>query len=274
MDVFLDKLLAEGVLTQDEAASLTPGEAITATQAAIWSFGNSDLSFTVDPDVVIGPALKSYSFNSLDWDWRDSYIENGNVIKKIYDFLIIGTLESSAQTTVLTKYNSITDFSLKVKEKISDGTDLDSEVYKVDLSFELGTDVLADDNLKVITKQGDDIIAEIDLEEGRRTYTLNDLNITENSEISFYLEGTRLLEQSVYLFESPDPSVAQTLVGVASGTQYVGLKRCISYNVTPEAPYTNGIEFYTPWIIAQILSFAFLISALITLPKYIYCKRG
>ncbi len=273
LDTFIDMLLAENVLTEDEAASLTPGEAMTATQAAIWSFGNSDLSFTVDSDVVVGPALKSYSFSSLDWDWLENYKANGNIIKKIYDYLVIGTVESSAETTVLTRGNSISDISVSVTNKVSDGEDEDHEVYTVSIEFTLGTDVLPDDELIVSIMNGEDKIAEVNLEEGKRTYTIDNLIIQENSEITFYLDGARQLSHSVYIFEAADPSVSQTLVGVASGTQYVGLKRSFSFNVVPDSPHTDGLDIYVPWIISQVLSFAVLVSAIIAIPKYIYLKR-
>ena len=274
MDYFVNILINEGVLTPEEVETLTPGEAMTATQAAIWSFGNSDLSFTVDSDIVVGPALNSYSFRALDWEWLEDYVSTNNKIKKMFDFLVQGTMESSSETTLLTRTNAINDIQVKVNEKISDDGDLNSEVYSVDISFTMGTEVFPDDNLNVSLMQDDTTVAEMVLEPGEKSYTFKNIHLTENSEVTFKLDGSREMGMSVFLFEAPDPTVSQTLVGVAYGTQYVGLKRGLSFDVKVQSPHTNGKDDYIPWITMQVFAFAFLISAFIALPKYVCRKRS
>lgn len=244
MDTFKSLLVSNNVLTQDEADALTPGEAITATQAAVWHFGNSSSDFAVDTDVT-GPALKTYSFRSADFEWLEAYKQSGNTIKKVFDFLIQGTVASTADTTVFTKTNALTEFSIDVKDRVSTGEETDSDVYKVDLTFTIGAEILDSDNLTVTIEQDGNTVATVQLEAGKTTYTVSDLELKENSDITLSMSGTHEQGTGVYLFEAKSATASQTLVGVASGTQTVGLKRSIKFNVTE--PETVDIPVTKTW---------------------------
>ncbi len=234
LEYFKSILVSNNVLTQEEADALTPGECITATQAAIWKFGNSAESFSIDESVVVGPALKSYSFSALDWDWLTDYLESGNLIKKIYDYLVEGVFDysSSEPATVFTKENSLTSLSIQVKERLSSGGDTGVDSYKADLSFTIGTAIVSTDQIVVEISQDGEVIGSVDLVAGQNEYTIQDLTLSENKEVSLHFEGARPLGQLVYLFESADPTVSQTLVGVANGIQHVGLSKTLSFDVS------------------------------------------
>ncbi len=242
LEVFKQLLLDNGVLTEAEAAALTHGEALTATQAAIWKFGNSELSFAVDESVVTGPALKNYYFSSTDYDWLANYIQGGNQIKKIYDFLIIGKIPAHPQITVLTKANSLDGVDIEVNERISQGQATDSDVYLVDLSFEIGTEIIESDELKVLISQNEETLATVDLTAGEAVYKVTDLQLQENSDIILQLNGSRELNSGCYIFEAEKNDEAQTLVGVAAGTQFVGLQRSVQFEVNYQTECTITAE--------------------------------
>ena len=243
LDYFTGMLTEKGVLTSEEASLLTPGEAITATQAAIWKFGNSENRLHVDDSIVTGPALISYSFTNLDWAWRDNYIENtGNRIKKIYDYLISGSADPSADITVLTKDNALTGVSVEVLERTSEGGDSGHDTYSVKISFSIGVEILPTDSLVVTLTQDGAVLATVELVSGVMDYTTERVELKENTQIKLSLSGSRELGTGVYIFSSDDPTKDQTLVGVASGTQYVGLEKPLSFDVIYECEAAVSAE--------------------------------
>lgn len=243
LDSFTGMLVDEGILTSDEAAVLTPGEAMTATQAAIWKFGNSDNSFHVDDSIVTGYPLTTWKFNSVDWTWRDPYIANtGNRIKKIYNYLISGTIEYAADMTVLTKDNVLTDADIEVLERTSTGADSGYDTYKANVSFSMDIDVLATDDMTVTVVQEDVTLATVPLLPGTKDYTVENVVLKENTEVTLTLSGSRELGLGVYIFSAQDPTQDQTLVGVASGTQHVGLKKPLSFDVRYECEAVVSAE--------------------------------
>ena len=231
LETFRELLLENNVLTEAEAQALTHGEALTATQAAIWKFGNRELSFAVDETVVTGPALKNYSFNSTDYEWLENYKNGGNQIKKIYDFLVKGQIAAHPLTTVFTKTNSLDDVDITVRERISQGQATDNDIYLADISFEIGSEIMDSDDLKVVISQNDVDLATVNMETGKASYQVEGLQLQENSEITLQLSGSRELNSGCYIFEAKEDAKAQTLVGVAEGTQYVGLKRTVEFEV-------------------------------------------
>ena len=223
-------LVGAGVLTAEEAAAVTPGEAMTAMQAAIWTFGNREFSFSVDGSVVTGPALKTYYFSSMDFDWQEEYIASGNIIKKMYDYLVAGTLEPTPRTTIITKLDAFADVQLTVGDRISGGAG--SSVFDTDLAVTLGDIISETDDLKLAVVQEDTQITEIPLVAGQTEYTLSDLQLQENAEISLRLTGEHPTDTGVYLYEAEDPWVSQSLVGCHEGTQQVGLAKNLTFRVS------------------------------------------
>nr|MCR5067615.1 Cna B-type domain-containing protein [Erysipelotrichaceae bacterium] len=247
LEAFRQLLVDNQILTAEEAALMSHGEALTATQAAIWKFGNSDKSttddqgnvingFSVKEDVVVGAVLESYSFSSVNFDWVPEYITNtGNRVKKAYDFLVKGKIAPTANTTVINKSNSLIDIDIEVKERVSEGPAASDDIYLVDLTFEVGADIISSDDLQVTVSQNNATVKTVPLTAGVNEYKVEDLQLTENSQITLDLTGSRVLGNGVYIFEAKENAEAQTLVGLAVGTQYVGLSRDVLFSVSYEA---------------------------------------
>lgn len=241
-------------LTQEQIDALKPGEALTATQAAIWYFGNSDDSKAMADDAITGRVYNS------DGTTRAATGPEAIRINALYQALI-GLDPSKVDnntTEFLDKDNFATDTSLVIKEKATgeDGkvkTDSKgNEKYVTDLTFSL--DVEKSDltgNLKIkVTDQYGNVLHEADLEtessnlvgkvladgSARTTYTIKDLELAEGVNITLNLSGTQTLDEGVYLYTAEVYSTSQTFVGIGSGERDVNLSVDMKFEVTdPQA---------------------------------------
>lgn len=227
---------------------LTDGMALAATQAALWTFGNSgDLSIdTEDP-------FTSYYQAKAGKNWRDLDSREWALTKALYDYLVAQTEAPTHQNTLINENNFATNTSLTVGQR-----DEDSGKYEADLSFTLAVmpDTESDDLLVhvvvggeiVETRRlaGDDSGTQYGViprgEDG--SYTLSGLKLADGVNIDLRLTGTQNIGEGVYLFTSEvstepvgydgdgEPVFSsQTFVGVESGRQSVDLSVSLNFTV-------------------------------------------
>jgi len=241
-------------LTQAQIDALKPGEALTATQAAIWFYGNSDESKNMNPEAITG---RVYRDNGT---FRAATADEAIRINALYQALIgLDPDEVTNNTTeFLDKDNFATETELVIKEKATDAngnvkTDANgNEKYVTDLTFSL--DVEKSDltgNLKIkITDEYGNVLHTADLKtddsnligkvladgSAGSTYTIKDLELAEGVKITLNLSGTQDLAEGVYLYSAAVYSTSQTFVGIASGERDVNLSVDMQFTVTdPEA---------------------------------------
>ena len=218
-------------LTADEIHALTDGQALTATQAAIWKFGNCGKDTKVNDGAICGK-------NYLGGDAFDLASDPAkSTIQKLYNYLIAQTKDPTPRTTLLDE-KTIQGAKAKVASKNTDGT------YNVSLDFVLAvTPDARNEDLVINVYQGDEVIGTKRLSEltgtsENGTYTIDGLKLSNGANVELRLEGTHQLETGVYLYssevrsENGEKKTAQTFVGIASGTQKVDLRVLVNLAIT------------------------------------------
>ncbi len=247
------------------ADKLTHGEALTATQAAIWNYGNSKESNNLNPYYVAGP---EYSGNGTSTEATDQ--EEKDCTNYFYQALLaLNPSEiDDPTTTFITDENFATNSAIVIKDKTdnvaaNEDTNPDNDVFKTDVSFtlQLNKDDVSGDLVVHIrdAKNPNNILytrrisgegsetrfsdGDIEAYENATTYTFRDIQLSENVTITLNLTGTQNLEQGVYLYSAETYSTSQTFVGVASGTRKVDLNVNLTFNVEePRATLTTTTE--------------------------------
>lgn len=237
----------------DIAATITDGEAMTATQAAIWTFGNKSSSNLVNSS---NPAA-----NVGDKTSRAN-------IKALYDILISDGLKNATpnkETDIITE-KDITGATLDLKGRVTDnnGTVVKdssgNEKYNADLTFTLDVEESAlTGNLKVIVRDSNNntlreeqlltdnsnlfgkLLADNGDTEGYY-YTIENLEIAEGVTINLNLEGYQNLKKGVYIYTAATGSheSSQTFIGIAEGTRDVNLQTQLTFTV--EDPQLEHVE--------------------------------
>lgn len=231
---------------------LTDGMALAATQAALWTFGNSG-SLVIDRD----DPFTSYYQAIPGSSWRDLDSRERALTKALYDYLISQTEAPDDRNTLINENNFAANASLTVGQ-----LDEDSGRYEADLSFTLAVmpDMESDDLLvhvvvdgKVVETRriaGDDAGTQYGYVErnGDGSYTLSGLKLADGVNIDLRLTGTQNIGEGVYLFTSEISSTptgydedgepvfsSQTFVGVESGRQSVDLSVSLNFTVQEAA---------------------------------------
>ena len=228
---------------------LTDGMALAATQAAIWTFGNSG-DLMIDRE----DPFTSYYQATTGKNWRDLDSREWALTKALYDYLIAQTEAPTHKNTLINENNFATNASLTVGQR-----DEDSGKYEADLTFTLAVmpDTESDDLLVhvvvggeiVETRRlaGDDSETQYGVisrsEDG--SYTLSGLKLADGVNIDLQLTGTQNIGEGVYLFTSevrtePVSSdengkpvfSSQTFVGIESGRQSVDLSVSLNFTVS------------------------------------------
>jgi len=255
----------EGI-TEEDIDSFTLGQALNATQSAIWMYANETTDGShVDPNRIIAKGYAKNKNERVDPSEQDmknakaifSYLTNLDPIAK-------GENEEIIDDEAFIKEDSM---SLVVGTKVEDATanqdeDDDNDVYNVALEFALvvtpsadGDDLIVQvvtgfdaDGNPIIAAQGriaggdaeEDAangISRVDYNAESGIYTLNGLKLAENANFDFDLKlvGTQHLEQGVYVFSSEvrNGQSSQTFVSVLEGEKEVNVTRgySISFNV-------------------------------------------
>lgn len=234
--------------------SLTEAEALTATQAAIWSYANGESSTRDGKDGYIahGPGNVRWSGGRYV---REYLPESDARAMAVYNWL--RSLEPVANTsqdvsTVINDKNAVKDMTLTVQDKAENfaqntDADKDNDVYNVELNFSLAfvPDPEKDDLLVYLLDEAGNTIKDKDGEpivrrlagensedraadsiqpDENGVYTLSGLQLSENSDFKFdlHLEGTQYLEEGVYIYTAHGGSdKSQTIVGIAEGNHRV-----------------------------------------------------
>jgi len=245
---------------------LTEGEAMLATQAAVWSYsdGHQGVLGGEDGEVVVDASSRanfniSYFQNGLT-DHLDN--DGGARVDFLYNWLMNLEPEEEEMPIVIDDVNFVEDMTLTVHEKVDDeeivenyDDDDTNDVYNTDLNFRLSFIPGAKDDLLVqityndldgslvnVTRRLAGKNAEgqnyemIYPEEGTDSYVLRGLRLSENNDVTFdlRLEGTQYLGEDVYVYAPVvGREMSQTMVGIAEGTHNVDVSASmiISFNV-------------------------------------------
>lgn len=227
---------------------LTDGMALAATQAALWTYGNSG-DISIDSD---DPFTSYYQAISGNY-WRDLDSREWALTKALYDYLVGLTVEPADSSTLINENNFATNVSLTVGEQ-----DGDSGEYETSLTFTLAVvpDTESDDLIVLVVVDGEVVetrrIAGDDSEtqygviprSEDGSYTLSGLKLADGVNIDLKLTGTQNIGEGVYLFtsevsaepwgydENGDPVYSsQTFVGIESGRQSVDLSVSLNFTV-------------------------------------------
>ena len=217
-------------LTQSQINALTEGEALTATQAAFWTYGNSGNS-TMDAT------------------------QQTATITGLYQWLIAQEAPVTESTDIIDANEFAQAASVTVKDKATnaDGsakTVDGKEVYNTDISFTIDvTQSSLTGNLKVSIVQDGKTIKEVQLatadsnvlgkimsggKEVGTTVTFTDLELIEGVKFTINLDGTQKLEEGVYIYTSEkiNGKPSQTFVGLAQGEHKVDLAVNMKFTVS------------------------------------------
>ena len=243
--------------------ALKPGEALTATQAAIWYYGNSDEGKNMPADAITGAI---YNSNGTT---RAATAAEAQRVNNLYQALLaLNPAKVTNNTTeLLNTDNFATETQLVIKEKATENGEVKTdkngnEKYLTDLTFSLDvrkSDLTGNLIVKVTDENGNVIRTEqiaTDssnllgklLADGKRsttehTYTIKDLELAEGVKINLNLSGTQNIAQGAYLYSAEVYSTSQTFIGVASGKREVNLNVQMEFSVTdPEAKVKHTTE--------------------------------
>ena len=235
---------------------LTSGEALLATQAAIWSYANG--SYEVlngkDGSIVLDPDGYKWNHDPMTGSKSAGGYTNGEAMDDfastavdfLYTWLInLDTEEES--TTVINDKNFIEDLALEIGNKVVDTEG--NDVYAVDVSFELGFVPGEKDDLSVELSYGDSVIGKklagegADITKRGDRYVIEGLEIPENeiAEFTVHLKGTQYLEHGAYVYLAHGGREnSQNFVGVAEGEKNVDVSKSVTFSY--EADESKTIE--------------------------------
>ncbi len=259
-------------------AGMTEGEALLATQAAIWSFANGSqgASSGIDGPAIITPDWyrnHQIGYSKVEGEPLDDAA--GVRVTALYNWLMnLDTEEES--TVVINEKNFVEDMSLVVGDKAEGHAnnadeDKDNDVYNTSIKFNLAfvPDKDSDDLLVYLTDANGDPIKGADgnpiirrlagsAKEGETygaitpeedgSYILTGLQLEENSDFTFdlRLEGTQYLEKGVYVYSAVGGrDVSQTFVGVAEGERNVDVS--LGVTVTFDVDEDNKVVAERKW---------------------------
>ncbi|MBQ2782562.1 MAG: thioester domain-containing protein [Oscillospiraceae bacterium] len=253
-------------MTKEDVAALTEGEALTATQMAIWKYGN--------PYEVITLGANTLDRGSPYWDYCDEVLkaQYGMDDAAIDDALarieavaayLMGltiTAEGAGETTILRDGELVKEANLRVGQKVGEG------LYRADLLF----------TLQVAPQQGDDVTVQLlgadgaVLAQGRIApaeeegvllpdsagcYTLGGLTLKAGEEMAcrFTLTGVQQLRRGVYVYTSEvrEGVSSQTFVGLAEGAVQVNGQQALPLSFAapadpvPSVPYVPSVPTVT-----------------------------
>ena len=237
---------------------LTSGEALLATQAAIWSYANGSYGVLSgnDGSIILDPDGYKWNHDAMGNSKTAGGYTNGEAMDDfasaavdfMYTWLI--NLETEEKSTiVINDKNFVEDMGITVHDKVADhennnDEDQDNDVYNTDLNFKLAFIPGANDDLLVQITYNDldgnpvNVIRRLAGEnaEGQSfetikpetdgSYILRGLQLSENEDFNFdlRLEGTQYLENGVYVYQSVGGrNVSQAFVGVAEGARNVDI---------------------------------------------------
>ena len=264
-------------ITVEEIDSLTEGQALNATQSAIWMHANENTNGTyVDTERLITKgfaANKSLRVDPSEEDRRNALA--------VFNYLMgLDPMEKPDYNEVIDADSFIVEdsMSITVGDQVADAAenadeDKDNDVYDVSLNFALVvTPDNANDDLVVqvvsLDENGNPVVvaqgriaggnAEEDAQNNFNNvvfdaetgiYTLQNLTLAENSDFNFDLKlvGTQHLEQGVYIFTSEvrNNVSSQTFVSILEGEKEVNVTK--GYAIRFEVDETRNVIVDASW---------------------------
>lgn len=253
-------------LTEKEISSLTAGQAMAATQVALWTYGNAGTSGRViDPDYLFSN-MKSLTDTSL----ADSTSKDEKIVRALYDVLVNLPTAAPQETELLDK-EDVKGAGITAKEKATEAelkaagfegtenTDNDktNDVYKTDVSFTLAVIPTANDDLlvtvvdgngKTVTtkrlagtnKEGETYGGVTSLGNGK--YQISGIQLQEGVNINLSIDGTQHLQNGVYIYQSDanNGKYSQTFVGLNQGSREVNLDVNMTFKVDEPTATTSS----------------------------------
>ena len=255
----------------DLIGNMTEADALTATQAAIWSNANGTIETNDGKDGTVITGIYSVikpKSNLANCD-RDYDSARDALLKATYEWLMaLEGIPSEEAETVINDQNYLEDMNLVVGDKIAEPDETgENDIYEAAVNFTLAFVVGENDELTMLVKYidengveqtiskklasagseaaGEDTI----LPEADGSYTISGLELSENQEFNFdlHLQGTQHLEQGVYIYQAYGGTKAsQTLVGIAEGSQDVSVtaSMTVSFSVDEENKVVAKREWF------------------------------
>ncbi len=233
----------EVTLTAESIDALTEGEALDATQAAIWVNAFSSKKDNYDDIVFTGVSDEKYGFPNNESAAR----------RKLVCEWLLSLEGQKAADVVVNEDNFVEDIAVTIKEKLQASENGDKDVFHASLKFKLAAIPAEDDNLLLTITypngEGGEETVTVRLAgenaEGETYdvlhavngyYTIQNLELTENEEftISMDLVGEQQLEQDIYYFTPiGGAKSSQALLSLAEGTNTIDIS--MSANVSFDA---------------------------------------
>ena len=241
------------VLTDELIDAMTEGEAMDATQMAIWSYANgSNAALDGTDREIVGDVTYGSCKSGDSLNGQNDYAGAART-KALYNWLINLQTEDSS-TTVINEKNFVEDMILSVGDKAegfeaNNDNDKDNDVYNANFGFKLAFVPGSQDDLLIYLTYPDangnpvNVVrrlagtnAEGENYEGIKpdangNYIIEGLKLSENETFDFNLrlEGTQYLEQGVYIYTAQlGTNGSQTMVGLAEGTNTFDISKKIS----------------------------------------------
>lgn len=249
--------------------AITPGMALTATQAAIWYYGNSGEDKLSDQEIT-------GRFYTSPNNYREANESEAKTINAVYKYLISLEEEATIDNTLISKDDFAKEVNLKINKKneVPEGaneSESSKSSYDVDLSFTMGLDVDSDVDgdltvsVVLLDQDGRPVLGEdgkpktlatgklngensdgLTYDKKNNSYTFSGLTLESGAKLDLKLDGTQNLQEGVYLFSANGGyNKAQTFVGVGNVQQEVNLNVELEFNVTdPAATQTAETTTY------------------------------
>ncbi|MBQ5671281.1 MAG: Cys-Gln thioester bond-forming surface protein [Oscillospiraceae bacterium] len=211
----------KALLKDMDIDNLTREQAATATGMAVWTYGNR---------YVLEDGQR------VEYVTRNEKAENAQRIETLYKYLLTLREEAPEETQIINEEKFIDELDMTVGGMV-DGAEANADadhtndVYNVELKFSLvvqpdanGDDLIVkviDDEGNVVKtariageqKEGESFgyAKSTTDENGKTYYILEDLQLSENSNTSFNLklEGSQMLKEGIYIFESQEAKNAE-----------------------------------------------------------------
>ncbi len=229
------------------------GIALAVTQAAIWTYGNrkgetlGGNNFNSKTDPRQTDRFLEFYYSGYNATTGEKFVstlgdEQWNAAQALYDALIQLKPSAAGNVTDIITKEDIKNATIRVSGKTENK-------YKTDLSFMLSVDkdringditlIIKDQSGKEIAKRkltdatdgtdGNTFTVRKDATTGETIYTINGLEIAEDTNVTLNLSGKQKLNGGAYLFRSDvNGNESQTFIGLVTG----GSTRDLDLNVT------------------------------------------
>ncbi len=224
-----------------DVSGLTPGDAVIATQAAIWTYGFSDGSNPIKVDDIVW--AKRSDSNAYNYDTS----VNSTLAQKLYECLIGLDPESVTPTTANTviSANDIKGATISITDSCAADGSANASKFKADLGLTVSVMPSKAGGLAVsIMQDGMSQATVVRLSDEFNDYTVNDdgtytINLGshelfEGKDVTITLNGEQELSNGAYLYSALDENgkmVSQTFVSLASGKRTVDLSVSLNFNL-------------------------------------------